>query len=144
MTDADSQVVSAPTPAEDQRLERQRQLVEKYVADESREKFRTPAGKLGTIRAILVGKVFGTTQTYELQSLGVVFGDALALELGLEWVIVEDPRGRDPALRAPGTSIIVYPLTMISKRVERGEIVDVFDLFNAVAADVERLRREGR
>jgi hypothetical protein len=144
MTDADSQVVSAPTPADSQRLEHQRQLVENYVADESRERFRTPAGKLGTIRAILAGKVFGATQTYELQSLGVVFGDALALQLGLEWVIVEDNSGRDPALRAPGTSIIVYPLTMISKRVERGEAVDVFDLFNTVAAGVERLRREGR
>jgi hypothetical protein len=144
MTDAQSQVVSAPTPADSERLERQRQLVEKYLADESREKFKTPAGKLGTIRAFLAGNVFASTQTYELQSLGVVFGDALALELGLEWVIVEDSTGRDPALRAPGTSIIVYPLTMISKRVERGEAVDAFDLFNAVADDVERLQREAR
>jgi hypothetical protein len=61
----------------------------------------------------------------------------------MEWVIVEDSVGRDPALRAPGTSIIVYPLTMIAKRVERGESVDVFALFDDVSQDIERLRREG-
>jgi len=146
MNDAASSypIVTILTPADQERLQQQRRLVEKYVADESREKFKTSAGKLGTIRAILAGKVFAATQTYELQSLGIVFGDALVLQLGVEWVMVEDSYGRDPALRSPGTSILVYPLTMISKRVERGDAVDVFDLFNAVAADVERLRREGR
>jgi hypothetical protein len=42
----------------------------------------------------------------------------------------------------PKTSIILYPLTMISKRVERDEQVDVFDLFNGVAAQVEHIRRQ--
>jgi hypothetical protein len=88
--------------------------------------------------------VFAATQTYELQCLGIVLGDALALHEGMEWVIVEDAYGRDPALRLPGTSVIAYPLTMISKRVERGDSVDVFALFDAVAADVERMRTEGR
>ena len=30
--------------------------------------------------------------------------------------------------------MILFPLTMISKRIERGETVDVFDLYNGVAA----------
>jgi hypothetical protein len=133
------------SPADEARLREQRAVVEKYLAnDDSREKYTTPAGKLGTIRAILAAKVFAPTQTYELQSLGVVLGDALVLREGMEWVIVADSLGRDPALRAPGTSIIVYPLTMISKRVEKGETVDVFALFDAVSDDIERLRREGR
>jgi hypothetical protein len=57
--------------------------------------------------------------------------------------MVEDEYGHDPAIRLPGTSIILSPLTMISKRIERGEEVDVFDLFNRVAAEVEKLRKEG-
>jgi hypothetical protein len=32
---------------------------------------------------------------------------------------------------------------MISKRIERGENVDVFDLFNGVAANVEEMQRQG-
>jgi hypothetical protein len=118
--------------------------VRSYLDDASGPKFATKAGKLGTIRALLAAKTFTPTQTYELQSLGVVFGDAVAEETSMEWVMVEDSYGRDPALRAPGTSIVVYPLTMISKRVESGETVDVFALFNMVCDDVERLRGEGR
>src|SRR5262249_53109536 len=76
----------------------------------SRAKYQTAAGKLGTIRAILNGNVFKADQTYELQCLGVVLGDAFVLDLGTEWVIVEDSHGRDPAVRLPGTSILLFPL----------------------------------
>ena len=119
--------------------------MEKYLADESsRAKYKTAAGKLGTIRAIFYGNVFKPDQTYKLQRLGVVLGDAFVLDLGMEWVMVEDAHGRDPAVRLPGTSIILFPLTMISKRMERGQKVDVFELFNGVAAEVETARRRGK
>jgi hypothetical protein len=87
--------------------------------------------------------VFKPSQTYELQSMGIVLGDAFVQELGMEWVIVQDTYGRDPAVRLPRTSIIIFPLTMISKRIEKGEQVDVFDLFNGVANEVEALRKRG-
>jgi hypothetical protein len=51
----------------------------------------------------------------KLQCLGVALGDALAEELQMEWVTVEDEYGKDPALRFPGTTVIAFPLTMISK-----------------------------
>ena len=142
MPDQSSQKVTSPSEADRGRLDDQRAVVEKYLADDSsRAKYKTAAGKLGTIRAILDGNVFNPNQTYELQCLGIVLGDAFALEFGLEWVTVEDEHGRDPAMRLPGTSIILFPLTMISKRIERGEKVDVFDLFNGVAAEVESARQ---
>ena len=53
--------------------------------------------------------------------------------------MVEDQYGRDPALKYKDSSIIIFPLTMISKRVEKGEQVDVFALFNDTAAKVEDL-----
>ncbi|WP_143154149.1 DUF3806 domain-containing protein [Rhodanobacter sp. OK091] len=31
-----------------------------------------------------------------------------------------DEYGRDPVPRLPGTSVLLFPLTMISRRVERG------------------------
>lgn len=136
------QTISALTAQDEQRLRGQRAVVERYLGnDASREKYKSAAGKLGTIRAILQAGVFQAAQTYELQCLGIVLGDALVQELGMEWVMAEDEYGRDPAIRAPGTSIIVYPLTMISKRVEGGEQVDVFALFNGIAAQIDELRR---
>jgi hypothetical protein len=74
--------------------------------------------------------------------MGIVLGDAFVQEMKMEWVIVEDSSGRDPAVRMPGTTIIIYPMTMISKRVEKGEKVDVFDLFNGVADHIEKLQKE--
>jgi hypothetical protein len=58
----------------------------------------------------------------------VVFGDILASEFPLRWVIITDEYGRDPTLRFKNTSVNINALTMISKRVERDERVDVFQL----------------
>jgi len=61
----------------------------------------------------------------------------------LTWVAVEDDLGRDAALTLDGTSVRVFPLTSISKRIERGDEVEVYALFEAACATIERLRREG-
>ena len=139
------QRITALTDGDRQRLQNQRAVVERYLGDEdSREKYKTTVGKVGTIHAILQGHVFKPEETHELQCLGIVLGDAFVQEKGMEWVIVEDEHGRDPAIRLPKTSIILFPITMISKRVERGEEVDVFDLFNWTAARVDELLHRGK
>jgi hypothetical protein len=139
------QKITALTDDDQKRLRDQRAVVERYLGNEdSKQKYKTAAGKLGTIRAILQGDVFKRNQTYELQCLGIVLGDAFVQEMGMEWIMVEDDEGRTPAVQVPKTSIILYPMTMISKRIERGEKIDVFELFNGVAAQVEELQRQGR
>ena len=70
------------------------------------------------------------------------FGQVFANETPLRWVIVKDEFGRDPALEVPGTSIRIFPLTMISKRVEQGEAVDVAELYHATLKRVEELRKD--
>lgn len=138
------QKITALNEVDKDRLCEQRAVVEHQLGDpDSKRKFKTAAGKLGTIRAIIQAGTFKAGQTYELQCLGVVLGDAFVQELGMEWVMVEDSYGRDPAIRMPGTSIILYPLTMISKRIERGEEVDVFELFNGITARIEEISEEG-
>ena len=130
--------------ADVQRLDAQRAIVEQYLADEpSRQKYQTPAGRLGPLRALLQAKAFRPDQTYELQAMGVVLGDVFVQDLGFHWIIVKDEHGRDPAIQYKDTSIILYPLTMISKRIERGEEVDVFDLYNGLATEVQKLIDRG-
>lgn len=141
---AENQIISDLTVQDQARLNDQRSVIEKYLADEeNREKYGTPAGKLGTLRALLEAEIFSSAQTYELQSMGIVLGDAIVQDMGFHWVMVEDEFGRDPALRYQDTSVILYPLTMISKRVERGEEIDVFDLYNGVAATANNLIKQG-
>jgi hypothetical protein len=139
------QKITALTLEDQQRLREQRAVVEKYLGDEdSRQNYKTPTGKLGTIRAILQAGVFEPEQTYELQCLGILLGDVFVQDRGMEWIMVEDEYGRNPAVRLPTTTIILYPMTMISKRIERGDKVDVFELYNGVAAQVEDLQRQGK
>ena len=134
------QTITSPSPSDLERLSQQRAVVERYLGDDkSKENYKSVPGKLGLLRALLAQNVFQPTQTYELQCMGIVLGDAFVQELHMEWVTVRDESGTDPAVRLPGTDIILFPLTMISKRVERREAVDVFDLFNGVAEQVDRL-----
>lgn len=118
---------------------KQRAVVEKFLSkDDLRDKYPTAAGKLGALRALLRAKAFGAKQTYELQSMGVVLGDVFVQDMGFKWVIVQDAQGRDPALQYKDSSVLLFPLTMISKRIERGEEVDVFHLYNGIAAEASK------
>lgn len=139
--DATPQKVSLPKPADLERFATQRAVIERFLADDdSRQKYKKAVGKLGTLRGLLALNKFKPDQTYELQCMGIVLGDAFVQELGMEWIMVEDEHGTDPAVRVPDTTVIIYPLTMISKRVERGETVDVFDLFNGITDQIDQLK----
>jgi hypothetical protein len=117
-------------------------VIEKYLGGDASnlEKYQTVAGKLGLLRALVERRVFQSRQTYELQCMGIVLGDALVQHCGVEWRTVEDKYGRDPCVQIAGSSVVLFPLTMISKRVEKGQAVDVFDLFNHTGAKIQELR----
>jgi len=111
------------------RLEQQRAV----VATAAKQRYGTPAltktkADLSVLQRLLDDQAFAKTQTYELQSLGIAFGDVLASELPLHWMMVTDEYGTDPTLRFKDTTFQINALTMISKRVERGESVDVASL----------------
>ncbi len=124
------QEITYPTDAELARIEAQRDWVRGHYEPEAKYKYESLEGKLRLLRAIIEAGWIEKTETVKLQCLGIALGDAIAQELALEWVTVEDEFGRDPALRVPGTTVLLFPLTMISKRIERGEHVDVDDLFD--------------
>lgn len=83
---------------------------------------------LPILQGLIDEGAFSKSQTYELQSLGVAFGDVLVSELPLRWVMVTDEFGTDPTLRFKQTTLQINALTMISKRVEKDEPVNLSDL----------------
>jgi hypothetical protein len=124
------------------RVDAQRKWVREHYPPESEEKYQTLDGKLVLLGAILKNKWIEPNETVKLQCLGITFGDALAQKLDLKWVAVEDEYGRDPALIVEGTSIIAFPLTSISKRIENGEEVDVFKLFENACEKINELKQK--
>ncbi len=117
-------------------LEAKRDWVRGHYDEAARHQYETLEGNLRLLETILGNRWIEPTETVKLQCLGVAFGDALAQALSLHWVAVEDQHGRDPALTRPGTSMLVFPMTSISKRIERGEQVDVRQLFEHACATI--------
>lgn len=118
-------------------LEAKRKWVREHYDEGARHKYETLDGKLVLLDTILRNKWVDPTETVKLQCLGIAFGDALAQKLGLQWVAVEDEYGRDPALSRIGTSLLVFPMTSISKRIERGEEIDLLPFFEHACETIE-------
>ena len=123
-------------------LEAKRKWVRDHYEEASRHEYDTLEGKLRLLDTIVQARWIAPEETLKWRCLGVAFGDALAQKLGLQWVAVEDDGGRDPALIVEGTSMLVFPLTSISKRVERGEQVAIHALFENACNTIERIRTQ--
>ena len=120
-------------------LDAARSWVKGHFSEDQDEKYQPVEGKLRVMDTILQNGWVEASETWKLQSLGVAFGDALAQQLMLDWVVVDDEFGRSAALSWPGTSLICSPITMISKRIEDGEEIDVRDLFEKTCARLSEL-----
>jgi hypothetical protein len=81
---------------------------------------------------------------YTLQALGLALGRAFVHEnKGFDWWIVEDHNGRDPVLRYRDSSLLAFPRTLISKRLEDGRPVDVVQLFDQLADRLAQMIEDG-
>jgi Domain of unknown function (DUF3806) len=82
--------------------------------------------------------------TYTLQALGLAFGNVFIEEnAGYDWWMVQDEFGRDPAIRYKQSTLLAYPRTMLSKRIEDGESVNVTELFDGLCRRMEELVAKG-
>jgi hypothetical protein len=120
------------------RLDQQRALVAAAVKRRGSRTLTRTKQDLPVLQELIDGGVFDKSQTYELQSIGVAFGDVLASELPLRWVMVTDEFGTDPTLRFKQTTVQINALTMISKRVERDEPVNLLYLLRTTREQLER------
>lgn len=67
------------------RLEKMRVWVRDHYTEEARDRFEPFEGKIVLIDTILKNGWINADETWKLQSLGAVFGDALVQCLGLDW-----------------------------------------------------------
>jgi hypothetical protein len=103
------QRVENPNNDDLNRIEAQRDWVRGHFASEAQQKYNLLPEKLRLLQTIIDAGWIERSETIKLQCLGITLGDALVQELGMEWVMVDDDHGRDPALRLPGTTVILFP-----------------------------------
>jgi hypothetical protein len=121
--------------------QRQRELADKLA----RRHLGTPirGGEipdLTTIQRLLDDDSIPKEDVFEQQALGLAFGDVLAQQLDLHWVVVDDDYGRSRALRWKEEQDLFFPVTMFSKRIAQGSPVEVDDLYDQVADRVATLK----
>jgi len=138
-----SQRIDVPNAEELARIEAQRAWVRNHFEPDARGQYDSLEGKLRLLDTIVRSKWIERNETVKLQCLGITLGDAVVQEFAMRWVTVEDEYGRDPAVELPGTTILVFPLTMISKRIEQGEEVDIYDLFDGLCTKVREMKANG-
>ncbi len=137
-----AQTVNNPNSKDTQQIKQQLAVVDQLLLKLGELPLDQSLDDCKRLQAVLDAGVLKATDTYQLQSLGLALGNVISSNLGLDWVMVEDEYGRDPALRYRNTSLILFPLTMISKRVERGEAVNVPDLYAITSSHVKQLANE--
>jgi hypothetical protein len=127
------------------RLDKQRALIQDLVTRryQAAPLTRTRAD-LPVLQRLLDDHVFAQDQTYQLRSLGIVFGDVLANDLPLWWMLATDASASWPTLRYRDTTVLFDGFAMISKRMERGEKVDLAALLREAEATAAKLDRERR
>lgn len=121
-------------------MERQRAFVADLATRHGLGKVTGTKTDYDLIQTIVSKKLIGKDKAWELQALGIVFGDAMiSEEPKLQWIEVTDAWGTDPVIVFGEYAYQVNALTMISKRVEDGEKEP---FVHALARTVLRLARE--
>jgi hypothetical protein len=137
------QRIEAPTPEDVNRITHQLVHAEGVIVQATGASPSGGKSDLALLQQALDSKLLEPEATYSLQALGIAFGKVfIENNEHYDWWMVEDEYGRDPAIRYKETTLLVFPQTMISKRVEAGEAVDVRVMYDRLCKQLEEIRAE--
>lgn len=132
--------IGQPSALDRQFMERQRDDLEAIARRHFGRGFSGETDRdLDLLQRILDEDLVQADQKRELQAMGVILGDLLAKELDMHWVIYEDEVGRSRALRYRDGDLYLFPMTMISRRREAGDLTPVAVIY---ASAVDEIRAE--
>lgn len=98
---------------------------------------------LERLQSIIDSKEVPVENTQELQSLGIIFGKVFVNETPkYDWWVVEDDYGKSACVRYKETTLLIFPQTMLSKRIEDGEEINVVEFFQHMREDIDRIQKE--
>lgn len=107
-------------------LERQTQFVDSLARTKLGTQLRNDYGDLEILQKIVDQELIGKKDTEDLQALGAVIANLMLVDVpSLEWKIYKDSLGRSRALCAKQTTECLFPITMLSRRMEQGLKPDV-------------------
>lgn len=135
-----TQKILAPEPDDIDRIARALLHAESVVETVTGRPLSGGHGDLALLQAVLDSGQVEREATHTLQSLGIAFGKVFVnAHDDYDWWMVEDEYGRDPAIRYRDTTLLVFPQTMISKRVEDGQSVAVQAMYEGLGEQLAQI-----
>ncbi len=114
----------------DQLLIKQRNRVEDITRKNFGKSLKIGNKNIPLLQRILDENIVDAKNTLTLQALGVVLGDVFVdTHRNFEWKVYEDELGKSLAVCVKSTKECLFPVTMISKRVEAGTKPDVANIY---------------
>jgi len=127
--------IETPTAADMEELARRLVHAGALVAQCAGSRLDGSLKDLERIQAVLDSNTVEPEATYSIESLGVAFGVVFVNHNpGFDWCIVEDDWGRTSAIRYNATPALIFPVDMITKRLEAQEMFDVSKLYGGLCA----------
>lgn len=80
---------------------------------------------------------FTADDTDDLLAIGTALGQIFAANTIMEWQVVASSLGVSLALKHPKHDLIIYPITMISKRVHEEREVDIPGLYWTIVSNMK-------
>lgn len=102
-------------------LDKQVATIDELARTQLGTQVRRNLDDLNLLQRIIDRELIAQDDKQTAQALGAVLGNVLAEDItALEWKIYEDPVGRSRALCVKGTRECLFPITMLSRRMEVG------------------------
>lgn len=120
-----------------QYMEAQAQRVDALAREEFGSQLHATKNDLELLQRIINRGLVERTDTQTQQALGIVLGNVLASETGMQWFIYNDAEGRSRALCVTKTEHCLFPATMLSRRMAAGLYPDVAKIYNDALEMVE-------
>lgn len=111
--------------------------IEELVRSEFGGQLRASPADLDYLQRIINRGLLDRADTQRQQALGMVLGNVLAKETGMQWFVYKDEEGRSRALCVPQTEHCLFPVTMLSRRMAAGLYPDVKKIYGDALAAVQ-------
>lgn len=119
-------------------LEKQVEKIDSLARARLGTQLRNNLDDLATLQQIIDRELISNKDTEGLQALGAVMANLMLLDVpSLEWKIYKDSVGRSRALCVKKTQVCLFPITMLSRRIEVGLKPDVKKVYEEGLSNVD-------
>lgn len=113
-----------------QHMDSQRDKIDSLGRSKLGQPVRGTKDDLELLQRIIYKGLIKQDDVQTMQALGAVMGDVMVKEFNLSWMVLEDDLGRSRAVCEPVSEECLFPITMLSRRMEVGLLPNVQELYD--------------